>query len=95
MTNNDPRDLDGKNLQRAMQTLGRNPALRARMVALLRECEGQVACEGSVRDEVVGPIVDALHLDSDEYEKVLADGTRFQFLYRTKIARDFLSLIHI
>ncbi|WP_240919227.1 FkbM family methyltransferase [Acidovorax sp. HDW3] len=90
MTSNDPRDLDGKNLQNAMQTLGRNPALRARMIALLRECEGQVACTGAVRDEVVGPIIDALHLDSDEYEKVLADGTRFQFLYRTKIARDFL-----
>ena len=90
MTSNDPRDLDGKRLQLAMQTLGRDPALRARMIALLRECEGQIACAGSVRDEVVGPIIDALHLDTDQYDKVLADGTRFQFLYRTKIARDFL-----
>ena len=63
MTSNDPRDLDGKRLQLAMQTLGRDPALRARMIALLRECEGQIACAGSVRDEVVGPIIDALHLD--------------------------------
>jgi hypothetical protein len=38
MTSNDPRDLDGKRLQYAMQTLGRDPVLRARMVALLREC---------------------------------------------------------
>lgn len=90
MTSNDPRDLDGKNLQRAMQTLGRDPALRARMIALLRGAEDQIACEGSVRDEVVGPIVDALHLESDRYEKTLADGARFEFLYRTKIARDFL-----
>ena len=90
MTSNDPRDLDGKRLQLAMQTLGRDPALRARMIALLRECEGQIAFAGSVRDEVVGPIIDALHLDTDQYDKVLADGTRFQFLYRTKIARDFL-----
>jgi FkbM family methyltransferase len=43
-----------------------------------------------VRDEITGPIIDALHDDSDHYEKSLADGTRFEFLYRTKIARDFL-----
>ena len=90
MTSNDPRDLDGKRLQQAMQTLGRDPALRARLIALLRESEAQIACEGSVRDDVTGPVIDALHLDTDQYEKVLADGTRFQFLYRTKIARDFL-----
>ena len=90
MTSNDPRDLDGKRLQQAMQTLGRDPELRARLIALLREAEAHIAGEGSVRDEVVGPIVDALHLETDQYEKVLADGARFQFLYRTKIARDFL-----
>ena len=90
MTSNDPRDLDGKRLQQAMQTLGRDPVLRARLVALLRESEAQIACEGSVRDDVTGPVIDALHLDTDQYEKVLDDGTRFQFLYRTKIARDFL-----
>ena len=90
MTSNDPRDLDGKRLQHAMQTLGRDPALRARLIALLRESESQIACEGSVRDDVTGPVIDALHLETDQYEKVLADGTRFQFLYRTKIARDFL-----
>ncbi|MDH4462611.1 MAG: FkbM family methyltransferase [Acidovorax sp.] len=90
LTSNDPRDLDGKRLQNAMQTLGRDPALRARLIALLRESEDRIAFDGPVRDEVVGPIIDALHLESDEYEKVLADGTRFQFLYRTKIARDFL-----
>lgn len=90
LTSNDPRDLDGTRLQHAMQTLGRDTALRARMIDFLRECESKIVCQGSVRDEVVGPIVDALHLDTDQYDKVLADGTRFQFLYRTKIARDFL-----
>jgi len=90
MTSNDPRDLDGKRLQQAMQTLGRNPVLRARMIALLREAETALQSAGAVRDEITGPIIDALHLETDEYEKVLADGSRFQFLYRTKIARDFL-----
>ena len=78
MTSNDPRDLDGKRLQLAMQTLGRDPAMRARMIALLRECEGQIAFAGSVRDEVVGPIIDALHLDTDQYDKVLAENERLR-----------------
>lgn len=91
MISNDPRDLDGKRLQQAMQTLGRDPVLRTRMIDLLRESENHIVSEGcSVREDIIGPIVDALHLDTDKYEKILADGTRFEFLYRTKIARDFL-----
>ena len=38
----------------------------------------------------MGPIVDALHSDSDIYKKTLSDGALFEFFYRTKIARDFL-----
>lgn len=87
---NDPRDSDGKRLQYAMCLLGRDPLLRARLVALLRDCESSLSYSGSVRDDIVGPIVDALHEDGDIYSKELADGTRFQFYYRTKIARDLL-----
>ncbi|MBB6561497.1 FkbM family methyltransferase [Acidovorax soli] len=87
---NDPRDLDGKRLQRAMHLLGRDPALRARLVDLLRQAESSIAYDGAVRDDVVGPIVDALHDDKDVYHQQLADGTRVQYLYRTKIARDLL-----
>ena len=87
---NDPRDLDGKRLQRAMHQLGRDTALRARLVDLLRQAEASIAYEGSVRDDVVGPIVDALHDDQDVYGQQLADGTRVEYLYRTKIARDLL-----
>lgn len=87
---NDPRDLDGKRLQRAMHQLGRDTALRARLVDLLRQAEASIAYDGSVRDDVVGPIVDALHDDQDVYGQQLADGTRVEYLYRTKIARDLL-----
>jgi len=53
--------------------------------------ESEIVYPGaSIRDDIIGPIVDALHQDTDKYEKVLADGTRFQFLFRTKIARDFM-----
>lgn len=85
---NDPRDHDGQRLQRAMLRLGRDPALRAELMQLLRRAEGRLA--GAVRDEITGPIADALHDAHDRYEKTLADGTRFRFLFRTKIARDFL-----
>jgi len=86
---NDPRDLDGKRLSTALYRLGRNPEVRARLIEFLKNAESQLVSSGSVRDEVTGPIVDALHDDNDEYEKTLADGTRFRYLYRTKIARDF------
>ncbi|KRC21246.1 FkbM family methyltransferase [Acidovorax sp. Root219] len=87
---NDPRDLDGKRLHRAMHQLGRDTALRARLVDLLRQAEASIAYDGSVRDDVVGPIVDALHDDQDVYGQQLADGTRVEYFYRTKIARDLL-----
>jgi FkbM family methyltransferase len=87
---NDPRDLDGRRLQQAMRQLGREPALRGQMLALLKQAEGHLAYAGAVRDDVTGPIADALHSDDDRYEKTLADGTRLSFLFRTKIARDFL-----
>ena len=91
---NDPRDLDGQRLRSAMHRLGRDPALRAAMLALLKRAEGSLAYPGPVRDEVTGPIADALHGDDDRYQKTLADGTRFRFLFRTKIARDFLMSEH-
>ena len=87
---NDPRDLDGQRLRVAMHQLGRDPALRSAMLSLLKEAEDRLDYAGAVRDDVTGPIADALHGDDDRYEKTLADGTRFSFLFRTKIARDFL-----
>lgn len=87
---NDPRDLDGSRLARALLQLGRDETLRAELMQWLQQAEQRLAYSGSVRDDISGPIMDALHTDNDRYEKQLADGTRFQFLYRTKIARDFL-----
>ncbi|MDO9042913.1 MAG: FkbM family methyltransferase [Desulfocapsaceae bacterium] len=87
---NDPRDMDGKGLQRALYLLGRNGSLRGQLMEFLKNAEKELKIDGSVRDEITGPIVDALHDEKDVYEKSLADGTHFKFLFRTKIARDFL-----
>ena len=87
---NDPRDPSGKRLQQALHQLGRNPVLRKELLGFLKRAETRLDYAGSLRDDVTGPIIDALHDDEDRYEKTLADGTKFQFLFRTKIARDFL-----
>lgn len=87
---NDPRDLDGKRLQKALHQLGRNPALRRDLIEFLKKAESALKYAGPIRDDITGPIVDALHDDLDTYEKALSDGTKFKFLFRTKIARDFL-----
>lgn len=87
---NDPRDLDGQKLKQAMLKLGRNPGLRQELIDWLKKAEDTLGYDGSVRDDVSGPIIDALHTDDDRYAKSLADGTQYEFLYRTKIARDFL-----
>ena len=52
LTSNDPRDLDGKRLQNAMQTLGRDPALRARLIARLPVAAGD--CRRKKRPPVDG-----------------------------------------
>jgi FkbM family methyltransferase len=87
---NDPRDLDGSRLRQALQRLGRDESLRRELMDWLVRAEARFAKNLPVRDDITGPIIDALHDDSDRYEKILSDGTRFEFLYRTKIARDFL-----
>ena len=86
----DPRDTDGKRLQKALYILGRNVLLRKQFINFLKQAEQNIHIQGSVRDEITGPIVEALHDEHDTYEKSLSDGTVFKFLFRTKIARDFL-----
>lgn len=87
---NDPRALTGSRLKNALLQLGRDNGLRAELMEWLKHSEGRLTYGGSVRDDIIGPIIDALHSEEDVYEKRLSDGTRFRFLYRTKIARDFL-----
>lgn len=87
---NDPRDLSGSRLNNALLQLGRDKVLCAELLEWLKRSEERLTYSGSVRDDITGPIIDSLHSEKDVYEKQLADGTRFRFLYRTKIARDFL-----
>lgn len=87
---NDPRDHGGEKLSQALVLLSRNKVVKEKLIKLLIESESNIKYSASIRDDITGPIIDALHDERDIYEKILADGTKFQFLYRTKIARDFL-----
>jgi FkbM family methyltransferase len=75
----------------ALKTLGRDEATRARIIAALLEYELLPEHRfTTVRDDVTGPIVDALHASTDVVRKELRNGMVFEFPYRSKIARDFV-----
>lgn len=78
-------------LSAALRTVAASPAARDKVLAMCRSIEQDLASyAGSVRDDITGPIIDALHDETTRLRKTLSDGTVFEFLYRTKIARDFL-----
>lgn len=85
---------DTTNLQKlhaSLAEIGRNPELRARFIDLCRDVESALAePERSIRDEITAPIVDALHADVGVLTKTLGTGFVFDFLYRSKIAREFV-----
>jgi FkbM family methyltransferase len=75
----------------ALKTLGRDEATRARIIAALQEYERVPEHRfTTVRDDVTGPIVDALHASIGVVRKELRNGMVFEFPYRSKIARDFV-----
>jgi FkbM family methyltransferase len=75
----------------ALAALGRDAATRERVVdaCIALEALPEHAAT-AVREEVTGPIVDALHRDVGVVAKQLADGLVLEFLYRSQIARDFV-----
>ena len=78
-------------IEAALRSIGRDANTRARLVDALIDYEQLPAHRfTAVRDEVTGPIVDALHASVEIVRKQLSTGLRFEFLYRSKIARDFV-----
>lgn len=78
-------------LAHSIRTLGMNEKSRDGIVALCREAERHFGLRhGDVRENITGPIVDALHSPGAVLRKELLDGCLFDFSYRSKIARDFV-----
>lgn len=74
-----------------LHRLGEDAATRARMIAALQDFERLPQNRfTTVRDDVTGPIADALHASVPVVRKELSNGLVFEFPYRSKIARDFV-----
>ena len=80
----------------ALAWLGRDPDVRRGFVEACLDAERTLGYQvaegdlGSIRDEVTGPIVDALHAEAGIVRKTLSGGEIFEFPYRSKIAREFV-----
>lgn len=78
-------------LREACRRLGEDAETRARIVAALLDYENRDGRRfTNVRDEVTGPLVDALHASAGILRKQLGNGLVFEFRYSSKIARDFV-----
>ena len=86
-----PNQEDKDRLYQALARIGRNEALREDALALCRKIEAALAeTNVSVRDDVTAPIIDALHDDVGILHRRLDNGIEFDFLYRSKIAREIV-----
>lgn len=76
----------------AFAFLGRDPTQRHRIIDLCLAIEQEMPYpQGqSIREDITGPIVNALHDKDTIIDRTLRDGTRFRLYYRTKIARDLV-----
>jgi len=75
----------------ALHRLGEDAPTRARIIAALQQFERLPQNRfTTVRDDVTGPVVDALHASLPFVRKELSNGLVFEFPYRSKIARDFV-----
>ena len=76
----------------ALTTLGADPAARDHIVASLKDIEknAKLPLNRSIREELTGPMADALYKSAGVLRKTLKDGTTFDFVYRSKIARDII-----
>lgn len=78
-------------LRNACAAIGRDELARAQIVRACVEAEKRLAkLDFNVREEVTGPIVDALHAGVDAISVELDNGIVVEVKYRSKIARDIV-----
>lgn len=97
VTTNDNKSSGGTNMDHtslinALSTLGKDEKWRTKIIDLCRDIEQELdlPINHSVREEITGPIIDALHKDVGTLKKVLKSKIVFEFKYSSKIARDFV-----
>lgn len=78
-------------LTKALAEFGKGERHRESLLSLLKAFERTwTDTDVNVREEITGPIVDAAHKGVGELRRVLESGLQFHFVYRSKIARDFV-----
>jgi FkbM family methyltransferase len=83
--------MDKEKLHAALERIAQNPQWRTEFIRQMQAFEKRIATPGvDIREEMTGPLLDALHRGDQVVRKTLADGTQLDFLYRSKIARDFV-----
>lgn len=83
-------DIDPQRIAMALALIGRNETLRELFVLAILAAEKELKYSGVIREEVTGPIVDALYSGVERVHKRLSTGEIFEFPYRSKIAREFV-----
>jgi FkbM family methyltransferase len=81
---------DTERLLAALQHMGSHPESREHLLAALRQIETTIAYDGPIRDDITGPIADAMFSENTVLRKPLSSGIALEFLYRSKIAREFV-----
>ena len=75
----------------ALSRIAENEDWRRAFVRELIAFEHAIKAPGvDLREEITGPLVDALFDDDQVVRRTLSSGVTFEFLYRSKIARDFV-----
>ncbi len=78
-------------LNSALKMIADRAEWRDALIRHLLAFEKDIATPGvDVREDVTGPIVDALFGEDQVVRKTLTNGVTLEFLYRSKIARDFV-----
>lgn len=81
-------------LRLALGAIGARAESRAAVIAACRILERLPEHRyTTVRDQITGPIVDALYATNDLVRKELSNGLCFEFRYRSRIARDFVMAV--
>ena len=81
---------DDKALE-ALSRIGANVDWRDAFIRELIAFESAIHAPGvDVREDLTGPLVDAMFGGDEIVQRTLSNGAKFEFLYRSKIARDFV-----
>ena len=78
-------------LESTLKMIAEKGAWRESLIRHLLAFEKEIATpEIDIREAITGPIVDALFDEDEVVRKTLSNGVVLEFLYRSKIARDFV-----